>query len=140
VKGWQLNEREVSRFKFVAADQSVAVTHWGDSIQDAGTIAVAIFRENLPEIYVHPFNSRGGTRSMGKGLGTAEGEREHAPVRTVEFEPKAIADNAFVIRYDTWARLIARGVVRPRSEPGSNDFGRFGCDGRFTGLDCPQRH
>jgi hypothetical protein len=133
VKGWQINADAVDRFKFVADDRSVVVTHWGDSIRDIGTIAIGIFREDVPEI--DGYRSMGPkTRGVDKGLGTGSGEREYAPVTGVAFRAMPTAEIAFVIRYDTWERLVARGVVRPRN----GDFGRFDeeCDPRFTGLGC----
>lgn len=65
-------------------------------------------------------------------LGTGHGEREYSPIVSVNFERASSRPDAIIrIRYDSYERLLASGVVpRPMAETMPNPFPRFVPDPR----------
>ena len=154
VAGWRKSDREVAQFFFTALPNSYAArTHRPDNV---GVIGLAAFREKTiapPPISFEPASPRGdlNTRDAASSpapasaagaparneaakraqpaesrIGTGHGQREYAPVTTVEFERRSPhPDQVLSVFYDSRANLIARGILpqwprypEPRAFPG----------------------
>ena len=144
VSGWRKSQREVAVFRFTSLPNSYAARTGRP--EDVGVIGVAVFREKLrrptpqppwaPYGDLPPAQGRSAPGVQGKSapwgsgpqLGTEHGERERDRVGSTEFERASRRpDEIVLIRYDSHANLVARGIVpppgrqphRPQPFPGS---------------------
>jgi len=144
VSGWRKSQREVAVFRFTSLPNSYAARTGRP--EDVGVIGVAVFREKLrrpapqppwsPYGDLPPAHGRSAPGVQGKSmpwgsgpqLGTEHGERERDRVGSTEFERASRRpDEIVLIRYDSHANLVARGIVpaparhpnRPHPFPGS---------------------
>lgn len=144
VTGWRKSRRDVAVFRFTSLPDSYAARTGRP--QDVGVIGVAVFREKpyrpLPQPPWHPYGDlppaqgrsspgvQGKSMPWGGGpqLGTQHGERERDRVGATGFERASRhPEEVVLIRYDSHANLVARGIVpapvrhhhRPHPFPGS---------------------
>lgn len=135
VAGWRKSTSEVAQFYFTALPDSYAARTQRPN--DVGVIGVAAFREKisqpipLPQISNLDDSARTAERkaapaarlgaqgestasapALQKRLGTGHGEREYAPVSTVEFERRSNNPEQIVsLFYDSRPNLVARGII-----------------------------
>lgn len=125
IQGWRKSLQKVAAFYFTdLGDSYAARTGRPDNV---GVIGVALFRRK-PEPVANLAEPRGradaaGAASEGearrapspaqKSIGTGHGRVETSAARYVEFERESDAPNELIaIHYDTYANLVARGVIR----------------------------
>ncbi|MDL5366992.1 hypothetical protein QSH18_15380 [Xanthomonas sp. NCPPB 2654] len=136
IAGWRKSQREIAQFVFTdLADSYAARTGRPDNV---GVIGMAVFDEApriVPQASIEerresaaapaqtpaPVAARAQESDAALGavqrLGTGHGEREWSPSSTTEFERASeVPQQRVQLRYDSRARLIARGVI-PRSRP-----------------------
>ncbi len=127
IKGWRRSLEEVAAFYFTdLGDSYAARTGRPDNV---GVIGVALFKRKpepaleleQPQNHGEPGAAADGAarsaapRVMEKSIGTGHGRSEASQARYVAFERESDTPNEMiVIRYDTYANLVARGVI-PRS-------------------------
>ena len=156
IKGWRKSLDDVASFYFTSLADSYAART--DRPDDVGVIGVALFqraRPLPPPAEVAPAQrdpdmqreraQRNESRksydapapaapaapgARGEPLATGHGRREESPVRYVDFE-RATAQPAetLVIRYDSYANLVAMGVIPT--------YGRRGAPRPFPGAFAP---
>lgn len=143
IAGWRKSQREIAQFVFTdLADSYAARTGRPDNV---GVIGMAVFDEAptiVPQASVEQDSeerygeraaapvaaapaaaARAQERDAAQGkmqrLGTGHGEREWSPSSVTEFERASdVPRQRLQLRYDSRARLVARGVIpRPRSYP-----------------------
>ncbi|WP_196479592.1 hypothetical protein [Xanthomonas translucens] len=139
IAGWRKSQREIAQFVFTdLADSYAARTGRPDNV---GVIGMAVFDEAptiVPQASVEQSRERADASmpaaaamaaalvqesdaAQGKlqRLGTGHGEREWSPSRVTEFERASdLPQQRLQLRYDSHARLVARGVIpRPRRYP-----------------------
>jgi len=139
IAGWRKSQREIAQFVFTdLADSYAARTDRPDNV---GVIGMAVFDEAptiVPQASVEQSRERADASmpaaaamaaapvqesdaAQGKlqRLGTGHGEREWSPSRITEFERASdLPQQRLQLRYDSHARLVARGVIpRPRRYP-----------------------
>ncbi len=135
ITGWRKSDRQVAAFYFSDSDASYA-SRTGRP-RDVGVIGVALFRERLPEpappvlrrspaqeerAEAAAADSAAANKSASPrtpSLGTGHGAMEPSHTRTVDFASASQRPAQTVrIRYDSYANLVAKGVIRvPRTEP-----------------------
>ncbi len=146
IAGWRKSMDEVAAFYFTnLADSYAART---DRPQNVGVIGVAVFREYAPPPpppqWYHAPETRGGAADMAKpssaprseavekslttqaspapSLGTGHGERIDSHVESTEFRRATNRPSEIItIYYDSYANLVARGII-PRGSQGG--YGR----------------
>jgi hypothetical protein len=126
IAGWRKSDAQVAAFEFAAAPDSYAARTGRPA--NVGVIGVALFRERMPE----PIAPAGSTLESAAAdrnpapptamaqaaapaarLGTAHGRRESSYVEHTDFErAQARPDEIIRVRYDSYANLVARGVIR----------------------------
>lgn len=130
VNGWRKSRREVAVFRFTDLPRSYAARTGRPD--DVGVIGVAVFREQAarpapqppwgPYGHLPPAQGRSAPEVQGKSipwgtgpqLGTGHGERERDRVRSTEFVRRSHRpDEMLLIRYDSHANLVARGIAPP---------------------------
>lgn len=152
VTGWRKSQREVAVFRFTDLPQSYAARTGRPD--DVGVIGVAVFREKAARPAprppwghygdLPPAQGRSAPEIQGKSvpwgtgpqLGTGHGERERDRVSSTDFVRRSQRpDEIILIRYDSHANLVARGIAppprrRPRFDYHPNPFpgGRFAPD------------
>lgn len=143
VRGWRKNLDRTAAFYFTSlADSYAARTGRADNV---GAIGVALFRRRLPEppapiSQPAPYcracgaprekssaDAEGGLASRAPAaaeqraepqLGTGHGRNEASPARYVGFERATVEPaETIVLYYDSYANLVARGVIRDRLPP-----------------------
>ncbi len=138
IAGWRKSQREIAQFVFTdLADSYAARTGRPDNV---GVIGMAVFDEAptiVPQASVAQDRERAAApvaaapsaaaaraesdAALGKmqRLGTGHGEREWSPSSVTAFERASeVPRQRLQLRYDSRARLVARGVIpRPRSYP-----------------------
>ncbi|KLD77923.1 hypothetical protein Y886_12990 [Xanthomonas hyacinthi DSM 19077] len=139
IAGWRKSQREIAQFVFTdLADSYAARTGRPDNV---GVIGMAVFDEAptiVPQASVEQRRERADApmaaaapaaaarmqesdAALGKAqrLGTGHGEREWSPSSVTAFERASdVPQQRLQLRYDSRARLIARGVIpRPRRYP-----------------------
>ena len=133
VKGWRKDLSRTAAFYFTALPDSYAArTGRPDNV---GAIGVALFRKKRPEpeVEIGALSRQAPAAAEARAdrserLGTGHGRSEEAPARQVAFE-RATREPAetVVIYYDSYANLLARGIIprtaRPRPTP--NPFPGF---------------
>jgi hypothetical protein len=97
-------EREVARRPFGRAESDKSLNSSRDRAAESAAPAAAVAPES---------KSAGTLRD--ERLGTGHGEREYAPTTQTAFERASDQPAEVVrVRYDSYANLVASGVVRPR--------------------------
>ncbi len=126
IAGWRKSLEKVAAFYFTdLGDSYAARTGRPDNV---GVIGVALFRRKQePLADLEQPKSRmeaagasndGAPRSappaaVEKKIGTGHGRNQNAPARYVEFERDSeLPAEVIAIHYDTYANLVARGVIR----------------------------
>ena len=125
MQGWRKNLSQTAAFYFTALPDSYAARTGRPD--DVGVIGVALFRRKQePPVPSSPriADSAAGARAE-SSIGTGHGRREHSPAVRVTFERATSAPaEMLTLHYDSYANLVARGVVRepaqvtPRPFPG----------------------
>ncbi|MFZ2266100.1 MAG: hypothetical protein WAV95_00835 [Azonexus sp.] len=124
IAGWRKSEHDVAAFYFTALDDSYAArTKRPDNV---GVIGIAAFREYQEPVVLQemaadtagaPLRSRNAAPAAMQDkaesrLGTGHGERIHAPAHSVDFQRASpTPDELISVRYDSYARLVARGII-----------------------------
>ena len=121
IKGWRKSLEKVAAFYFTDLGDSYAARTGRP--ENVGVIGVALFKRKLEpmaeldERRGEPAAADGAARSAAPGakeksLGTGHGHSETSPARYVAFERESDTPNEVVaIHYDTYANLVARGVI-----------------------------
>jgi hypothetical protein len=139
IAGWRKSNAEVAAFEFTAAPHSYAARTGRPG--NIGVIGVALFRERPRSIlYESPLAAAAADASAARAeqapapaarLGTGHGARESSIVEDTEFERlHDRPDEIIRIRYDSYANLLAAGIIRarppllpqPDAFPGSTGF------------------
>jgi len=132
VSGWRKSQREVAVFHFTSLPRSYAARTGRP--EDVGVIGVAVFREQIrrpapqpprpPYGNLPPAHGRSAPEIQGKSggvgpqLGTGHGERETDRVGSTDFVRRSQRpDEIVLIRYDSHANLVARGIVPRQTRP-----------------------
>ena len=130
ILGWRKSLAETAAFYFTALPDSYAArTGRPDNV---GVIGVALFRKKVPQPMAapRPYPQRSGAADQAAAesrIGTGHGRRETSPVEHVDFERATQSPaETIVLYYDSYANLLARGVIResvpvaplPRPFPG----------------------
>ena len=134
IKGWRKSLEKVAAFYFTdLGDSYAARTGRPDNV---GVIGVAPFKRKpepvleleQPQNRVEPGAAADGAarsaapRAAEKSIGTGHGRSEASQARYVAFERESDTPNEMVvIHYDTYANLVARGVI-PQSPPWPSPF------------------
>lgn len=136
IAGWRKSDQDVAAFYFTSLDDSYAGrTRRPDNV---GVIGVATFREYVEPVIEQeigsnmapaPMSSRAAAPSAmadkaERKLATGHGERVYSPVQTVNFQRASnTPDEIITVRYDSYANLVARGIIpSPRRQPSPNAF------------------
>ncbi|MDZ7612140.1 MAG: hypothetical protein U5L10_05235 [Candidatus Moranbacteria bacterium] len=116
--GWRESQENVRQFFFSKPEKSLA-GKWED-YSAMGTIVIAVFRHRDDNDEVIPPQPQftPGTR----GLGTGFGQRVRQKVDYTHFEPKRIAYEIFVIKYEDRQTLQKLGIWKPETKEGENRF------------------
>ena len=125
IQGWRKSLQKVAAFHFTDLGNSYAArTGRPDNV---GVIGVALFRRKPEPVanLVEPRERADAARAASeleakrapsapaKSLGTGHGRIETSAARYVEFERESDAPSELIaIHYDTYANLVARGVIR----------------------------
>ena len=137
IAGWRKSERDVAAFYFTSLDNSYAGRT--QRPENVGVIGVAAFREYQEPVPVQEMSDNAAGAAMRSRdaaapapaaakaeskLGTGHGERVYSPTQTVEFQRASnTPDDVITVRYDSYANLVARGVIpSPRRQPAPNAF------------------
>ncbi len=133
-EGWRTAVDRTNRFYFTEQSDSYAEKVFADG-SAMGTIAVATFREKIPEVV--PFYERPSVmkeapaagavpapRASGESLsadraerkkseqaGTGFGETTYSPTRYVQFEPESTAFDRIVLKYEWRSELCKKGII-----------------------------
>lgn len=129
IAGWRKSLEKIAAFYFTdLGDSYAARTGRPDNV---GVIGVALFRrkpEPLAELEQSKARAEAGASNdsaprsdapsaVEKKIGTGHGRSQNAPARYVEFERESDRPAEIVaIHYDTYANLVARGVIREESK------------------------
>src|SRR3954468_20826633 len=119
ILGWRKSLAETAAFYFTTLPDSYAArTGRPDNV---GVIGVALFRRKRPPQPIAEGQPRAQARRDAGGareaeasrLGTGHGRRETSPVQYVDFERASpVPAETVVLYYDSYANLVARGVLR----------------------------
>jgi len=140
IAGWRKSERDVAAFYFTSLDNSYAGRT--NRPENVGVIGVAAFREYQAPVPVQEMSDNAAGAEMRSRdaaapasapalaakaeskLGTGHGERVYSPTQTVEFQRASnTPDDVITVRYDSYANLVARGVIpSPHRQPVPNAF------------------
>ena len=130
ILGWRKSLAETAAFYFTALPDSYAArTGRPDNV---GVIGVALFRRKQPAQPIAEAQAKAEARRDAAGapaaaesrIGTGHGRRETSPTQQVAFERATPGPaETVVLYYDSYANLLARGVIResvpvaPRPHP-----------------------
>jgi len=124
ILGWRKSLAETAAFYFTAlADSYAARTGRPGNV---GVIGLAVFRKKSQPIAIAPDRRRAASvdapsapRAQAESqLGTGHGRRESSQVREVAFERATSAPaETITVYYDSYANLLARGVIREPYPP-----------------------
>ncbi len=130
-EGWRTGMDRTNRFYFTEQADSYAEKVFADA-SAMGTIALAVYREKLPEIIPHserpsrlyeapagaaphaPGESRSSDRAerkQGQEAGTGFGETTYSPARRVHFEPEHAPAEKVVLKYEWRSELCRKGII-----------------------------
>ena len=130
-EGWRTGMDRTNRFYFTEQSDSYAEKVFRDG-SAMGTIALAVYREKLPEIVPYPDkpsrmnespagaapSAPGESRSAdkaklqkGEEAGTGFGETTYSPARVVQFEPEHGSAEQIVLKYEWRSELCRKGII-----------------------------
>lgn len=130
-EGWRTGMDRTNRFHFTEQSDSYAEKVFADA-SAMGTIALAVYREKLPEIVPYsggasrmkdapagaapcaPSESRSADRSEQKKneqAGTGFGETTHSPAYMVHFDPEYTITEKIVLKYEWRSELCRKGII-----------------------------
>lgn len=120
IRGWRKSLEKVAAFYFTDLGDSYAARTGRP--ENVGVIGVALFKrkaqpvaeleENRREPAAAADGAKSAAPSKEKSLGTGHGHSETSPARYVAFERESdTPTEVIVIHYDTYANLVARGVI-----------------------------
>jgi hypothetical protein len=125
-EGWRTGMDRTNRFYFTDQSDSYAEKVFADA-SAMGTIALAVYREKIPEIIPHsgkpsagaapysPSESRSADRAELKKdeeAGTGFGETTYSPAHLVQFEPEHAPAEKIVLKYEWRSELCRKGIIR----------------------------
>jgi len=129
-EGWRTGVDRTNRFYFTEQSSSYAEKVFGDA-SAMGTIALAVYREKLPEVIPYsetpsrmneapagaapaPRESRSADRAYqkkGEEAGTGFGETTYSPSQVVHFDPEHLPAEKIVLKYEWRSELCRRGII-----------------------------
>lgn len=130
-EGWRTGMDRTNRFYFTEQSDSYAEKVFRDA-SAMGTIALAVYKEKIPEIVPHsdkpsrmnesptgvapsPSGESRDTNKArlqkGEEAGTGFGETTYSPVRLVQFEPEHEAAERHVMKYEWRSELCRKGII-----------------------------
>ena len=127
-EGWRTSMDRTNRFYFTEQSDSYAEKVFADA-SAMGTIALAVYREKIPEIISHserlkeapagamPYASRESRstdrveQKIGKEAGTGFGETTYSPAYVVHFDPEQEPAEKIVLKYEWRSELCRKGVI-----------------------------
>jgi hypothetical protein len=131
-EGWRTGMERTNRFYFTEQPDSYAEKVFSDG-SAMGTIAVAVYRENLPDPVpwpeapsvtkdraagAAPSPARKGGQSSPRmegetasQAGTGFGETTYSPVRIVQFKPEDTVARKIIFKYEWRQNLCRKGIV-----------------------------
>ena len=125
-EGWRTGMDRTNRFYFTDASDSYAERVFADA-SAMGTIALAVFREKLPEKSLKMQEAPAGAaaprasgesqsadrseRKSSEQAGTGFGETTYSPARRVHFEAEPIHAEKFVLKYEWRSELCRKGII-----------------------------
>ncbi len=129
-EGWRTSMDRTNRFYFTEVSDSYAEKVFSDA-SAMGTIAVAVYREKLPE--VTPYSERqspmrdapaaaapqgrressaaGKLEKKGEEAGTGFGETTYSLARVVHFDPEQGPAEKIVLKYEWRSELCKKGII-----------------------------
>jgi len=131
-EGWRTGMDRTNRFYFTEQSDSYAEKVFADA-SAMGTIALAVYREKLPEIIPYSGSSSrmkeapaeaapgasAGSPSADRAeqkkteeAGTGFGETTYSPARVVHFDPEHATAERIVLKYEWRSELCRKGIVR----------------------------
>ena len=130
-EGWRTGLDRTNRFYFTEQSDSYAEKVFRDA-SAMGTIALAVYREKIPEIVPYsdkpsrmnespagaapsaPAESRSADKAKlqkGEEAGTGFGETTYSPARLVQFEPECASAERIVLKYEWRSELCRKGII-----------------------------
>jgi len=130
-EGWRTGLDRTNRFYFTEQSDSYAEKVFADA-SAMGTIALAVYREKLPEIIPYSGSSlrskeapaeaapgaSAGSRSADRveqkkaeEAGTGFGETTYSPARVVQFDPEHTTAEKIVLKYEWRSELCRKGII-----------------------------
>jgi hypothetical protein len=130
-EGWRTGMDRTNRFYFTEQSDSYAEKVFADA-SAMGTIALAVYREKLPEIIPYSGSSfrmkeapgeaapgaSAGSRSADRAeqekteqAGTGFGETTYSPARVVHFDPENTTAEKIVLKYEWRSELCRKGII-----------------------------
>jgi hypothetical protein len=130
-EGWRTGVNRTNRFYFTEQSSSYAEKVFGDA-SAMGTIALAVYREKLPEVIPYsetpsrmkeapagaaphaPRESRSTDKAYqkkGEEAGTGFGETTYSPVQVVHFDPEHVPAEKIVLKYEWRSELCRKGII-----------------------------
>ena len=125
-EGWRTGMDRTNRFYFTDAPDSYAERVFADA-SAMGTIALAVFREKVPEKSLKMQEAPAGAaaprasggspsadrseRKSSEQAGTGFGETTHSPARRVHFEAESTPAEKFVLKYEWRSELCRKGII-----------------------------
>ncbi|HVN96696.1 MAG TPA: hypothetical protein VMT62_09725 [Syntrophorhabdaceae bacterium] len=129
-EGWRTGMERTNRFYFTEQSDSYAEKVFSDA-SAMGTIAIAVYKEKLPEIMHYQGMSKAPdqataapsqhaeaakrsyeTRDKSEQAGTGFGETTYSPSRVVRFEPERTLAERIVLKYEWRTELCKKGVIQ----------------------------
>jgi hypothetical protein len=126
-EGWRTGMDRTNRFYFTNASDSYAERVFADA-SAMGTIALAVFREKLPETFSKMQEAPAGAtaprasgesqsadraeRKISEQAGTGFGETTYSPARRVHFESEPTHAEKFVLKYEWRSELCRKGIIQ----------------------------
>ncbi len=131
-EGWRTGMERTNRFYFTKQSDSYAEKEFADA-SAMGTIALAVYRERLPEVIPYRGSSSrmkdapaagvppasGESRSADRLFeqkkneqpGTGFGETTYSPAHLVDFDPEHTAAEKIVLKYEWRSELCRKGII-----------------------------
>ena len=144
-EGWRTAMDRTNRFYFTEQSDSYAEKVFADA-SAMGTIALAVYREKLPEVMQYRDKPLGmqeapaaaAPRASGESAsadrseakkseqaGTGFGETTHSPARLVDFEPERAVAERIVMKYEWRSELCKKGIIGCAGCGGCGPSNRF---------------
>ena len=130
-EGWRTGMDRTNRFYFTQPSDSYAEKVFADATA-MGTIALAVYRERIPEVTPHsemsprmkespagassPAPGKGGPadraeQKKDEQAGTGFGETTYSPAYVVQFDPEQAPAEKIVLKYEWRSNLCNRGII-----------------------------